>query len=107
MDDNGEPLDKNYSISDFAPEAMAEMEKDCSDFLELCEREGVSPVPDYGHGEYSDSEMSGHDFWWTRNGHGAGYWDRGLGEHGDKLSALAKTYGSCDIYVGGDGKLYV
>lgn len=105
--ENEEPLDRDYSIEDFAPEAIEQAEKDCLDFLELCEREGVSGIPDYGHSEYSDEEMAGHDFWLSRNGHGAGFFDRGLDELGDKLQELAKTYGSCDPYVGDDGKIYL
>lgn len=47
-----------------------------------------------------DREQAGRDFWYTRCGHGVGYWDRerldadGLG---DKLSGIARTYG--DVYV--------
>ena len=33
-----------------------------------------------------DWESVGHDFWLTSQGHGAGFWDRGLGELGDKLT---------------------
>lgn len=47
---------------------------------------------DYGwHDGVQNSEAQfGHDYWLTRNGHGAGFWDRGLGEVGDKLSELCK-----------------
>ena len=31
-------------------------------------------------------EAIGHDFWLTSQGHGAGFWDRGLGEVGDTLT---------------------
>ena len=31
-------------------------------------------------------EHVGHDFWLTSQGHGAGFWDRGLGEVGDTLT---------------------
>lgn len=31
-------------------------------------------------------EHIGHDFWLTSQGHGAGFWDRGLGEVGDTLT---------------------
>lgn len=41
-----------------------------------------------------DDMQSGHDFWLTREGHGAGFWDRGLGELGDKLTKAAETWGS-------------
>lgn len=48
----------------------------------------------------------GYDFWLTRNGHGVGFWDRGLGERGDKLSSIAKGMGPKEVYVGDDGKIY-
>lgn len=41
---------------------------------------------------------AGHDFYLTRQGHGAGFWDRGLGELGDKLTQAAKLYGSVDDF---------
>lgn len=43
-----------------------------------------------------DWTSAGHDFYLTREGHGAGFWDRGLGIVGDALTALAKPYGSSD-----------
>ncbi|WP_085589296.1 hypothetical protein [Pseudomonas sp. B14(2017)] len=51
-------------------------------------------------------ECAGHDFWLTRNGHGVGYWDRGLGELGDRLSAAAKTFGCVDLYLGDNEEVY-
>ena len=53
-----------------------------------------------------DVGFAGHDFWLTRNGHGAGFWDRGLGEVGDRLSNACKAFGSYDLYIGDDGKIY-
>jgi len=48
------------------------------------------------HGlEYS---QIGHDFILTRNGHGAGFWDRGLGEAGERLTAATKLYGSITAF---------
>lgn len=44
-------------------------------------------------------EQVGHDFWLTRNGHGAGFWDRGLGDIGDKLTELAHKFGQVDVFV--------
>lgn len=51
-------------------------------------------------------EHAGHDFWLTRNGHGAGFWDRGMGQLGEDLTAACKPYGSADDhtpYDCGDG----
>jgi hypothetical protein len=44
----------------------------------------------------SDSQH-GHDFWLTRNGHGAGFWARGYGDLGDKLSKAARAYGELNV----------
>lgn len=41
---------------------------------------------------------AGHDFWLTRNGHGAGFWDRGL-KHGDVLTEKCKPYGGVDVWL--------
>lgn len=62
--------------------------------------------------DYDEAE-AGRDFWFTRQGHGVGYWDRealevaqmtinGPMSIGDQLSKIAKTFGeaNCDIYRG-------
>lgn len=51
-------------------------------------------------------DRAGHDFWLTRCGHGAGFWDRGLGDIGCKLTEAASVYGSVDLYIGDDGLIY-
>jgi hypothetical protein len=48
---------------------------------------------------------AGIDFALTRNGHGAGYWDRGLGCLGEALTQLAKPYGSRYLMVSLDGTI--
>ena len=98
----GEPLDDNYDVDDIPPEEKAKAESDCKDFVEanLPALTELTNKPGYGW------SSAGHDFWLTRNGHGAGFWDRGFGKVGDELSAAAKVYSSVDIYVGDDGKLY-
>jgi hypothetical protein len=48
----------------------------------------------------------GHDIWLTQNGLGAGFWDRGLGEVGGKLTDAAKALGGLHLYVQ-DGLIYV
>lgn len=46
---------------------------------------------------------AGHDLWLTRNRHGAGFWDRGLGAIGDALTREAHAMGSSDVYVSDAG----
>lgn len=53
------------------------------------------------------AEQCGHDFILTRNGHGAGFWDRGLGERGQRLTDSAEPYGEASLHLGDDGSLYL
>lgn len=97
-EEDSEPLDANHSADDIAPETLARIEEDCEDFYDA-QSELWSSVD-------MDDSQAGHDFWLTRNRHGAGFWDRGLGAVGDQLTEAAKVYGSVDLYVGDDGKIY-
>lgn len=58
----------------------------------------VNKGPAVGH--FWSAGQLGHDFFLTRNGHGAGFWDRymaGDGERlGRELTDIAKAYGSTD-----------
>ena len=97
----GEPLEANYSASDLAPETLAAMIADCAKFQEqnaaIMDMDGCQ-----------DAETCGHDFWLTRNGHGAGFWDGDYLEAvGDALTAAAKGFGECNLYVGDDGQIYL
>jgi len=58
-------------------------------------------------GAYMSDEQAGHDFWLTRNKHGAGFWDRGLGLIGENLTAAAHAFGEVHLYVGDDGRVYL
>ena len=56
-------------------------------------------------------EQAAHDLWLTRNGHGAGFWDRDADTYGGAsqnniLTRCAKSMGPCDMYQGDDGLLY-
>jgi hypothetical protein len=48
---------------------------------------------------------AGNDLWLTRNGHGAGFWDRGLGADGETLSKTARAMGAVDVVLADDGML--
>ena len=50
--------------------------------------------------------QNGHDFWPTRNRHGAGFWDRGYGDIGGALTRAAHSFGEFSLYVGDDGLIY-
>jgi hypothetical protein len=103
----GEPLDKNFDIEDFAPEAIKEVVADTKAFQEENAGDLAKAAKFHSRGEWSSDEQHGHDFWLTRNRHGAGFWDRGYGPVGKRLTDAAHAYGEVHIYVGDDGKLYV
>jgi hypothetical protein len=45
-----------------------------------------------------DDCSAGSDFHYTRNGHGAGFWDGDWEEHGDTLTAMSRPYGTLELY---------
>lgn len=93
--DDGEPLDAKWDITDFSVKSLIRAEQDCAVFQRLG-RKALAQAYEKETGY--DEEQAGHDFWLTRNGHGAGFWDRGLGECGDKLTKLAKLFGEEYIF---------
>lgn len=104
----GEPIDQNYGFDDIAPETMARMIKDCREFqaahYDLIVREGscLRCGPDY-----DEVSHAGHDFWLTRNRHGAGFWDGDWSEEAEAiLTPAAKAFGEVNLYVGDDGLIY-
>ena len=93
----GEPLDKNYDLSDIAEETINKAIEDCKRFRE-------ENAEDLSIGEETHAA---HDFWLTRNGHGAGFWDGDWPEpQASRLTAACKAFGEVDLYVGDDGKIY-
>lgn len=99
--------DHGYDETDLAPEALANIVEECADF----QHDNATDLEEYAkrkgdHPEYTAIACAGHDFWLTRNGHGAGFWDRGLGPVGDRLTSAAKVYGSRYPYLGDDGLIY-
>lgn len=97
-----ENLDDLFGQDDLAPECMESMRADCLDFI----ASNASDLLEYVNSVGFDEARAGHDFWLTRCGHGAGFWDRGLGDLGDRLTASAKVYGNVDLYPGDDGRIY-
>lgn len=101
-DSGGAPLDQNYDVDDFDPAFILEAKRECEDFQKA---QAKLLAKAYEHSGY-DEGSAGHDFWLTRCGHGAGFWDRGLGDVGDQLTKACRPYGNVDLYVGDDGKIH-
>ena len=67
-----------------------EMLSDCDDFVAYCERYGIEDWKDI-----SESKSAGADFWLSRNGHGAGFFDSGW-YVSHLLQKAARIWGSYD-----------
>ena len=91
---------------ELAAETVVQMRKDCIVMLTRIV-DAFKCIPTYNPTVYDDFTLLGHDFWLTRNHHGAGYWDGDLPEDiGQRLTGLADAFGECNLYVGDDGEVY-
>lgn len=98
-DNEAEMLDgTDYELS---KEAEHHFRTECAAFISD-NAELLAAAADKG----MDGENVGHNFWLSRNGHGAGFWDSGLGELGDQLHEAAKKFGDDDLYVGDDDQIH-
>jgi hypothetical protein len=107
--DDGDLQDATFA--DLAPETLAKIIRDCEQF-QTAHAAMLQAAYDFDMRLsdklpeiYYDEESAGRDYWYTRNGHGTGFWDRGLGDVGDALAAAAR-YSDVDLYRGDDGKIY-
>jgi hypothetical protein len=97
----GEMLDATYAIIDFAEEATQQAVQDCQKFqqenaalLEQAYATGINP------------STAGHDFWLTRNHHGAGFWDGDYPkEVGEQLTKASHAFKELNLYAQG-GKVF-
>ena len=51
--------------------------------------------------------QAGNDFYFTRRGHGVGFWDGDWPRYGDTLTNACKAMGDIEIYEGDDGFIYI
>ena len=95
VDGNCNPLDDRFTLEDISQAAIDTAKADINAFVNLA-------------GDIDEEESQiGHDFWLTRNGHGAGFWDGDYPEDTEKvLMSAVETFQPVYIYVGDDDKLY-
>jgi hypothetical protein len=93
-----EMLDKYFDISDLHPDSKELIKADCEKFY--------TENYDLLIQAKNDFSCHGHDFWLTRCGHGAGFWDRGYETIGDQLTEKTEEYPECYLYIGDDGKIH-
>lgn len=83
------------TVYDLVRDSYEKVGRDILQFLQKAEERGVD-ITKY------DPAQVGHDIWLTRNGHGAGFWDRPevYGEDdSEKLTEICKQLGSAYVYA--------
>jgi hypothetical protein len=108
---DGEFLDSNADISDLSPETFESMLRDCASFYARnrwhIHCDGAPLSNEDANTAAREADMAGHDFWLTRCGHGAGFWDGDWPEPAATvLDKASREFGNVDLYVGDDGQIY-
>ena len=96
--DTGEP-DQPETDAELAEETRERIQADCAAFFEQA-------AAMFG----ANVEQAGHDFWFTRNGHGVGFWDRPEiygALDSNLLTDISKQFGEVWPYAGDDGLIYL
>lgn len=101
-DSNGEEFDDLLSF-ELAPETIELIKLDCFKFYE----DNFIQLSTLDAAGLHSFELSGHDFWLTRARHGAGFWDRGLGEAGELLTEASESFKEVTPYIGDDDLIYL
>jgi len=106
-DSDGIPLDDSkYCDAELASETLKKFEADCAKFQTEYAKI-VAPLDDSVLRSFPPDSHIPHDFWLTRNRHGAGFWDGDYPKAiGETLTELAHSFGEVDLYIGDDGKIY-
>ena len=103
-------LPGDVGFADLAPEALAVIINSCAE-LQTEAASIIEACAEFSERHWNDDPWTraGRDFWFTRNGHGIGFWetDRWPSPQGDALNAASKAAGSMDAYLGDDGRVYV
>jgi hypothetical protein len=94
-----EDLGRDWQSDQFSIRALRKIVNDCLAFIASAEQAGIQVITaSYNWG------CAGHDFWFTRNQHGVGFWDRNH-PSGDALTRLSDKFGEVCCYGSDTGKI--
>ncbi|UTC28485.1 hypothetical protein GURKE_04830 [Brevundimonas phage vB_BpoS-Gurke] len=99
----------DFEPCDVRPETLRDMIADCATFV-TANRATIESAIATGKvvcgPDFDEWGRAGHDFWLTRNGHGAGFWDGDWPEpQAERLSQAAREFGDYDLATGDDGSV--
>lgn len=100
--ESGNPLSITHGPGDVSPEAKRLLRQEIEEFLDEYS-DDLHEALNSGTG-YTQENI-GQDIALTRNHHGAGFWDRGVGPVGARLTEAAHSLGSFELFATADGSL--
>jgi len=104
----------NFGWSEHAKKQAA---YDCQIFIDKINSTFDKDIARYILNRKYKGLLAPHDFWLTRAGHGAGFWDgdwdgqeyegeTSVPDLGDRLTEISKSFPYLDVYLGDDNLLY-
>lgn len=114
-DDNGTPLNRNYSIADFDEKSLETLYREFQEFVRVVEKqvtgkigENWNSIDDFYDLMQPSENQTEYDYILTRNRHGAGFWDGDwASEVSEILTDAARDQPDICVYVGDDKKIYL
>ncbi len=101
--EGGVPFDDNYGPEDLSKETLEWMVKDCQTFQD----QNLADIQHKPIFWLSLCRLAGHDFWLTRNEHGAGFWDGDWPEAAaSRLTLASEQFGKCHLLLGDNGVIH-
>jgi hypothetical protein len=98
QEDNKNDPFEGKSIYDFSDDSKIEAIEQIEWFVDAA-GESLDDISD---------DSIGYNIWYTRNGHGVGFWDRGYKKDvEDTLCHLCEVLGYADTWVGSNGKIHI
>jgi hypothetical protein len=91
-------LPTDAGFGDIYPDSLIKAHHECSEF-----QQKARALLSQAYGRDYDATQAGRDFWFTRCGHGVGFWDRDqlkADDLGDKLTEIAESFGNRDASFG-------
>ena len=102
-DDGNNMLNAGKTFADFSVRSLIDAKTVCEKF----QKDNEEDLAVYF--ENWKDDFAGHDLWLSRNGHGAGFFDREIGNESvsKRLQERARGCGQQDVIAGDDGQLHL
>jgi hypothetical protein len=99
--DSDESGNRWEEVQGWSERAITTATRDCAKF----QADNAALLESYYAESGRTEESAGNDFWYSRNGHGVGFFDRGKADCFESLQESARCWPDVDMYVSDSGEL--